>query len=678
MDNYIGKMLDDRYEILEVIGTGGMAVVYKAKCHRLNRLVAVKILKDEYSKDEEFRRRFRAESQAVAMLSHPNIVSVYDVSQSGDTDYIVMELIDGITLKQYMEKKGVLNWRETLHFTIQIAKALEHAHSRGIVHRDIKPHNIMILKNGSVKVADFGIARVSSAQSTLTREALGSVHYISPEQAKGSRVDNRTDLYSLGVVMYEMLTGRPPYDGETPVSVAIKHINAGAPMPSELNPNIPGGLEQITMHAMCANLDERYSSATEMLYDLEEFRKDPSILFQFRGASAATAAASAGSEVAKRPRIQEKTPAERRIEERARRKKLEEERRRARRKRIRNFCLIGAGILALLIGIILLASSCGKEKAEMVTVPDFTDKVFADLAGSDYPGLKLVEDSREYSDEFEAGHIIDQSPKPDAKVEEGSKVLLVVSLGKQSANMPDLLEMKASEAEKLLKGMDLDLNIRRESVYDDVVEENRIIRTEPGEGVALSKGQTVVLYVSRGSEAPTVEMPKVEGESLTRAIAMLTKAKLEYKKTYVNSDKPKDTVISQSIKAGEKVAEGTVVDLEISRGTEEEKKPDENENKPDEENPEEKPNEDNPTTPPSEDQPADPISTKIYTVSVEDHAEPVSVDVICAPTGEVCGETQWLEPGENAINIALTGSGEVTYNVYVNGSFFTTFTMNFN
>ena len=468
----------------------------------------------------------------------------------------------------------------------------------------------------------------------------------------------------------------PPYDGETPVSVAIKHINAGAPMPSELNPNIPGGLEQITMHAMCANLDERYSSATEMLYDLEEFRKDPTILFQFRGAPTATAAASAGSEVVKRPRIQEKTPAERRMEERARRKKLEEERRRARRRRIRNLCLIAAGVLALLLGIILLAGSCSKRDVEMVTVPDFTDMVFADLAGSDYPGLKLVEDSKEYSDEFEAGHIISQSPKADTKVEEGSKILLVVSLGKQSANMPDLLEMKASEAEKLLKGMDLDLNIRRESVYDDVVEENRIIRTEPNEGVALSKGQTIVLFVSRGSETPKVEVPKVEGEALTRAIALLTKAKLEYKKTYVNSDKPKDTVLSQSVKAGEKVAEGTIIDLEISRGPEEETPPEEDD-KPEEENPEDKPPEDTPPAPPAEEQPADPISTKIYTVTVEDHSEAVSVDVICAPTGEVCGETQWLEPGENAINIALTGSGEITYNVYVNGSFYTTFTMNF-
>ena len=222
-DPYIGKMLDNRYEILERIGTGGMAIVYKAKCHRLNRLVAVKILKSDLAQDEDFRRRFNAESQAVAQLSHPNIVSVYDVSKGGDIEYIVMELIDGITLKQYMEQKQVLNWREALHFATQIAKALEHAHSRGIIHRDIKPHNIMVLKDGSVKVADFGIAQMASAQSTLTREALGSVHYISPEQAKGAHVDARTDLYSLGVVMYEMLTGRLP-DFSRPGSVQFHSL----------------------------------------------------------------------------------------------------------------------------------------------------------------------------------------------------------------------------------------------------------------------------------------------------------------------------------------------------------------------------------------------------------------------------------------------------------------------
>ena len=288
MDQYIGRFLDNRYEILELIGTGGMAVVYKARCHRLNRLVAVKILKDDFSREEEFRRRFHAEGEAVASLSHPNIVQVYDVSSSDNANFIVMELIDGITLKQYMEKKGTLNWKETLHFAMQIAKALEHAHSRSIVHRDIKPHNVMVLKNGSVKVTDFGIARVMSKTNTLTKEALGSVHYISPEQAKGGWVDNRSDLYSLSVVMYEMMTGRPPYDGESPVAVAIKHINGGAPKPSSLNPNIPVGLEQIIMKGMELDVKDRYASATEMLQDMEQFRLDPAMVFAYSGQTIVT------------------------------------------------------------------------------------------------------------------------------------------------------------------------------------------------------------------------------------------------------------------------------------------------------------------------------------------------------------------------------------------------------
>ena len=285
MNHYIGQLLDDRYEILEVIGTGGMAIVYKALDHRLNRQVAIKILKDEFSGDDEFRRRFRAEGEAVAMLSHPNIVQVYDVSSSDDANYLVMELIDGISLKQYMEVKGVLNWKETLHFAMQIAKGLEHAHSRGIVHRDIKPHNIMVLKDGSVKVMDFGIARVMSKSNTLTKEALGSVHYISPEQAKGGYTDSRSDIYSLSVVMYEMMTGRPPFDGESPVAVAIQHINGGAPKPSSLNPNIPVGLEQIILKGMALEPKDRYSSATEMLQDMEEFRKNPAIDFQYQASA---------------------------------------------------------------------------------------------------------------------------------------------------------------------------------------------------------------------------------------------------------------------------------------------------------------------------------------------------------------------------------------------------------
>ena len=272
-DKYIGKMLDNRYEILERIGVGGMAVVYKALCHRLNRYVAVKILKDDYAVDEDFRRRFHTEAQAVAMLSHPNIVTVYDVSRTQDINYIVMELIEGVTLKQYMQKRVQLSWKEALHFSMQISKALIHAHSRGIIHRDIKPHNIMILRDGSVKVADFGIARLSSTKNTLTQQTLGSVHYISPEQAKGSSIDARTDIYSLGVVMYEMLTGRLPFEGENAVSVAIQHISSIPLMPREINPDIPVGMEVITMKAMNPDLEKRYQFAEQLYEDLETSAK---------------------------------------------------------------------------------------------------------------------------------------------------------------------------------------------------------------------------------------------------------------------------------------------------------------------------------------------------------------------------------------------------------------------
>ena len=277
MDQYIGKLLDNRYELLERIGIGGMAVVYKGRDHRLNRLVAVKILKEELAHDAEFRRRFHDESQAVAMLSHPNIMAVYDVSHTPELDYIVMELLDGITLKQYMQKKGgKLAWREALHFITQIMKALSHAHSRGIIHRDIKPHNIMVLRDGSLKVADFGIARLtSSAQATLTQEALGSVHYISPEQARGSHIDARSDIYSAGVVLYEMVTGRLPYEGDSPVAVAIQHINSIPLSPREIDPEVPEALEAITMKAMASDVNQRYISADAMLADLEEFRSPP-------------------------------------------------------------------------------------------------------------------------------------------------------------------------------------------------------------------------------------------------------------------------------------------------------------------------------------------------------------------------------------------------------------------
>ena len=281
MDKYIGKLLDNRYEMLEILGVGGMAVVYKARDRVLDRFVAIKIMKEEFSNDEEFHRRFRNESQAVAKLSHNNIVSIFDVSPSNSpVQYIVMELIEGITLKNYLQRKGSLSWQETLFFAQQISKALSHAHSRGIIHQDIKPHNIILLRDGTVKVTDFGIARFEKNQETrVIQEAIGSVHYISPEQAKGSRIDHRADLYSLGVVMYEMLTGRVPFDGDTPIAIVMQHINAQAPLPSELVPGIPRGMDDIVMREMCPVLSQRYASADDIYNDLERLKNNPNLRF---------------------------------------------------------------------------------------------------------------------------------------------------------------------------------------------------------------------------------------------------------------------------------------------------------------------------------------------------------------------------------------------------------------
>lgn len=564
MENYIGRLLDHRYEILEVIGTGGMAVVYKARCHRLNRLVAIKILKDELSEDAEFRRRFHAESQAVAMLSHPNIVNVYDVSHSDNIDYIVMELIDGITLKQYMEQKGILNWREALHFATQIAKALEHAHSRGIIHRDIKPHNIMILKDGSVKVADFGIARVSSAQSTLTREALGSVHYISPEQAKGGRIDYRSDLYSLGVVMYEMLTGHPPYDGETPVSVAIQHINAKAIPPRVLNPQIPEGLEQITMHAMAADVDERYESATQMLQDLDEFRKDPHITFRFDNAPAPVTPTERSS--------QARTAAERAV-----RGKGENVRRRPVQQPVKKKSN-AAGLIAGLIVIALALTAIGFflysfffaeffTSTEEVAVPNFIGQYADEIDIGSYPNFQIRVVDRVNDDTMEQGRVIRQDPMPDRMVKSGSTISLTVSAGPSTDSMRDLVNYTEENARIILDNLALDLQVVTQLESSDLAA-GTVIRTDPAEKEPLTAGQTVILYVSSGPAITLVPVPELLGLTREKALEKLDELGLLYEVTEVDSEEAKDTVVYQSIEQGEEVKEGTTVNIQVSKGPE--------------------------------------------------------------------------------------------------------------
>ncbi|MBQ6430440.1 MAG: Stk1 family PASTA domain-containing Ser/Thr kinase [Oscillospiraceae bacterium] len=591
MENYIGRLLDNRYEILEVIGTGGMAVVYRALDHRLNRAVAVKILKDEFSRNEEFRRRFHAESQAVAMLSHPNIVSVYDVSHSENADYIVMELIEGISLKQYLEKKGNLNWRETLHFSMQIAKALDHAHSRGIVHRDIKPHNIMILKDGSIKVADFGIARVGSAKNTLTREALGSVHYISPEQAKGARVDNRSDLYSLGVVMYEMLTGRTPYDGETPVSVAIQHINGGARRPSELAAGVPLGLEYITMRAMSADPDKRYSSAADMLHDMEEFRKNPSLTFMPSMDGATTVVPKTPAVVrsgggmprseaeryaaARAAKTGAMTPEQRRAE-RARR---EAEKAEEKRKKTMIIAILSAAVaLALIAVIVVIAAKSGggsptdgtvsTERAGEVQVPNFVGEPLDNINPDDYPDLKidLQHVTEAYSDKYEKGYVMDQTPRAYDIVKSGREIKLTVSMGKEEIKMPDLVDMTDDNAMATLQALNLGLKIKIKDESSKDIRQGNIVRTEPKAEETLESGQEVVLYVSLGEN----KMPNLKGDTEENARARLNALKIgvQIEVLYDTSDEyEKDRVFRTDPEAGEQLEPNQKIFLYVSKGS---------------------------------------------------------------------------------------------------------------
>lgn len=587
-DKYIGRLLDNRYEILEVIGTGGMAVVYKARCHRLNRLVAIKILKDDLSQDEEFRRRFHAESQAVAMLSHPNIVSVYDVSTTDEADFIVMELIDGITLKQYMEKKGVLNWKETLHFAIQISKALEHAHSRGIIHRDIKPHNVMVLKNGSVKVADFGIARIMSNTNSLTKEALGSVHYISPEQAKGGRVDNRSDIYSLGVVMYEMMTGRPPYDGESPVAVAIQHINGKAQNPSSLNPNIPEGLEQIIMRAMAHDPADRYASAAALLYDMDEFRKDPTILFDYnnpyveldaaarlrpmedlkkepvRESQPETAAPKTPAASGKNPPARSgagKAAAGRRYREEI----VEEDEERAKSSTTIIVIFAMIALLALIIGVLVLINGT---KNSMVKVPDL--RGMTEESASNLSDVIIKVSEKKYDDNYPAGQIISQMPTSGSSIAKGGQISVVVSLGPvpKDGVMMDLQNVRLEDAKEYLVGFDMGLQILPKYENSSSITKGNVIRTEPGEGEALTKGQTIIMYVSDGPEKRTAKMINVLSLSVDTAQNMLIGVgfnNLSFQPA--ESDQAAGTVISQSVNADEIIDVTTEIILYYSTGT---------------------------------------------------------------------------------------------------------------
>ena len=584
-DKYIGKMLDNRYEILERIGIGGMAIVDRALCHRLNRYVAVKVLKDDYAVDEDFRRRFHTEAQAVAMLSHPNIVTVYDVSRTQDVNYIVMELIEGMTLKQYMQKRGQLSWKEALHFSMQICKALIHAHSRGIIHRDIKPHNIMILRDGSVKVADFGIARLSSTQNTLTQQTLGSVHYISPEQAKGSSIDARTDIYSLGVVMYEMLTGRLPFEGENVVSIAIQHISSIPLMPREINPDIPVGLETITMKAMNPDLEQRYQFAEQLYEDLETFRKNPDVDFseqdlQFRPDD------DGKREQKKQETRQVPDPSVSSLTPVSRRGDLSKEEYRDNSRRARTVSILSGMFLVIvfILGIFLyLWHSWFNNmfsEPETMAVPNFVGAKLEDiLVNPAYTDNFNIIPTYEASESVAEGTVMNQNPMANRSViksEKKADIKLVVSSGTTVIVLPSLVNTDYRDA--IIQLNKLGLNHEESFVKSEDVTEGYVISMIPSEGAQMNAGDTVFLEISTGPEIKFVSMPQLVGDSISTA-----QAKLEGMELVVGSiterpdDTPPGTVTWQSRSEGETVQEKTKINLIVSSGPAETPPPEEEE-----------------------------------------------------------------------------------------------------
>ena len=583
MDQYIGKMLDNRYEILERIGTGGMAIVYKAKCHRLNRLVAIKILKSDLAQNEEFRRRFNAESQAVAQLSHPNIVSVYDVSRGGDMEYIVMELIDGITLKQYMEKRGQLNWRESLHFITQIMRGLSHAHSRGIIHRDIKPQNIMVLRDGSVKVADFGIACLADSAQTLTQEALGSVHYISPEQARGDRPDARSDIYSSGVVLYEMLTGWLPFEGESAVSVAIQHLSSIPLAPREINPDIPEQLELICMKAMAPDLEHRYQSADAMIADLEAFRKNPEVEMKFDLSDLRPEENDEPTRTIRTMPSHTVTIPVHQPERNYPHRERDEDEEPRRTGSGKRGVLVGAVTVAAVAVVIVLfktiLGSFAPAVVDQYQVPDLYNMTIEEAEND--PRIEGVFEIQKAGSEFSAdvpeGHILRQDPKK-GETRKGSQLVIQVwvSAGEETGEVPDLENKSEQDArillEKLNKEYNLELTVEAPEElkqFSEEITEGYVIKTEPAQGEILKKGDTVKLILSKGPDIKPVTVLPFVGMSIDSVLSQLESYKLTCDAAdveVVDSDKPGGTIVWQSPASGETVPEWTTIKFRVSAG----------------------------------------------------------------------------------------------------------------
>ena len=551
-EKYIGKMLDDRYEILETIGEGGMAIVFRALDHRLNRYVAVKIMREEMAEDEEFRRRFCAESHAVAMLSNPNIVSVYDVSHSDEREYIVMELISGITLKQYMDKTGALDWKEVVHSTKQITRALSHAHERGIIHRDIKPQNIMLLRDGTLKVADFGIAALENEVYENNGQTIGSIHYIAPEQARGNSPDARSDIYSLGVVMYEMLSGRLPYTGDTLAEIAVKHMNANPEPLHDLFPSIPPELEAITLKAMSANLDERYQTAAELLAALDEFTRS-----------------AMKQELPMEP--EEETPVKPVVSY----GDLTKSSYNIRRKKASRVSFLSGSFGLLIVTVALfvfLWNFWVKDlfsPAERIELPDFIGSRYDDVVRDADPVYNFII-TDVYTNDSAPGVIISQKPDPGRSMSienEGVTVEISVSRSMTSIAVPDVANQEYRDAIATLEKAGFAVEV--ESSTSDSVAHNYVISTSPSAGEMIISGSTVYLNVSSGAQVVYVQMPNLIGLSEDAAINKLVSNNLNYAGSqWVDSPLDRGTVVGQDIQIGERVEEHSKVTLQVSLGAE--------------------------------------------------------------------------------------------------------------
>ncbi len=586
----LGKILDDRYRIDSVLGIGGMAVVYKAYDQQLQRDVAVKVLRDDVAMDAESRRQFRKEYQAVGMLSHPNIRAVYDVVVSGDTEYIVMEYVDGINLKQYMRKKLVLPWQEVLRLSTQVVRALSHAHSRGIIHMDIKPQNIMILPDGGVKIADFGIAQIEEAvvSEQASAEAVGSIHYISPEQAHGETVDARSDIYSMGVVMYEMLTGKLPFDGKTVEQVAVQQYSVIPDAPSQFNPKIPEELEDITLHAMEPDPDERYPSADEMLADLEDFAREsitdspaPVQEKKTRGkaADAPEYGAAGGEGTPVRIVHDEVHVIRKNVPRISKAGELSREgyvRRRTRANKISTllgFALVGIFALGLFIFVWRYWLADIFSDAERVILPSFVgENIETVTADEDVNATYDIRVVYKADPSYEKGVIMDQDPPANSnrmKVTDGIDLTLTVSSGIQMENMPaDIVNKPFTEAQVQLEGMGMNVIVTRQQ--SDTITENYVVSSDPAPGQSVVSGSTVTLYVSAGPVVTYTDVPNVVGLTKSAALLALQRKGLictEDQITYTSSTAEQNgQVLWQNYEPNTQIVSGAQVYLTIGTG----------------------------------------------------------------------------------------------------------------